>query len=252
MIRVDRGPEPYEFAVRSADWQRRFAESRIRNPDLTPGTFWNQIRAEVRPDAQILYEAFQGKCAFCESRMAHVSSPHIEHYRPKSNFFDQMFVWQNWLLSCGRCNDKKWAHFPDCGGQPCLLDPTTENPNENIDFLGAQILDKTPRGAETIKLIGLDRTPLVEERARWLMTIEFLLLLMICHLPEIKQEVRQLLIWSMQPDAPYTAMTYSYLRNKAPGLANPKVPHPFVEPHNQLERIANLVEQYSDQLSELV
>lgn len=250
MIRVDRGPEPDGFATRSADWQRRFAEAKIQNPKLTSSKFWGRVREEIRPDAQVLYRAFYGKCAFCESRMAHVSSPHVEHYRPKSKFLDQMFVWQNWLLSCGRCNDKKWAHFPDCDGQPCLLDPTTEDPNENIDFLGAQILDKTLRGAETIKLIGLNRTPLVEERAHWLMTINFLLLLL-CGMSEIYTEVRELLIWSMQPDAPYTAMTRAYLRRKVPRLANPDTPHPSLEPRNQLERIINLVDRYQNQLQEL-
>jgi uncharacterized protein (TIGR02646 family) len=250
MIRVNRGLEPDGFATRSTDWQRRFAEAKIQNPTLTPSKFWGQVRKEIRPDAQVLFRAFYGKCAFCESRMAHVSSPNVEHYRPKSKFLDQMFVWQNWLLSCGRCNDKKWAHFPICDGQPCLLDPTTEDPNEHVGFLDAQIIDRTPRGAKTVKLVGLDRTPLVEERARWLMTIRFLLLL-IHRVPEVRKEVRELLIWSMQPDAPYTAMTRAYLRKKVPRLAKPDVPHPFIEPHNQLERIANLIEQYDDQLQEI-
>ena len=250
MIRVDRGPEPDGFATRSAVWQRRFEEARRQNPKLTSGEFWSQVRREIQTDAQLLYVSFRGKCAFCESKMAHVSSPHIEHYRPKSKFLDHVFVWQNWLLSCGRCNDKKWTHFPDCDGQPCLLDPTVEDPSEHFDFLDAQMLDKTLRGMTTLKLIGLNRTPLVEERARWLMNINILLLL-VCCVPKAYAEARELLIWAMQSDAPYTAMARAYLRRKAPRLANPDMPHPFIESSNQIKHIKNLVEQYGDQLQEL-
>jgi uncharacterized protein (TIGR02646 family) len=250
MIRVDRGQQPTGFETRSANWQRRFAEAQEQNSKLTPSRFWTQVRPEMQTDVQTLFDAFHGKCAFCESCPSHVSSPHIEHYRPKSQFPDQMFVWRNWLLSCGRCNEKKWAHFPDCTDQPCLLDPTSEDPADHLDFFEAQILDKTLRGAKTIQIIGLDRAPLVEERARWLMTINLLLLLVCCVRPAYT-EARQLLIWAMQSDAPYAAMTRAYLRRKVPRLANPDTPHPLIEPHNQREHIINLLERYRDQLQEL-
>jgi len=251
MIRVDRGPAPDGFAARAADWRRRFEEARRRNPKLTASQFWSRVRAQVRVDAQSLYVAFHGKCAFCEAKMAHISSPHVEHYRPKSRFPDRMFDWQNWLLSCGCCNGKKWAHFPDCDGQPCLLDPTAENPSMHLDFLDARMLGKTRRGQETINLVGLDRSPLEDERAQWLMRINELLLL-VCCVPEASADARQLLIWAMQANAPYAAMTRCYLRQKTPRLANPETPYPPVTLRDPLERIANLVQQYVDQLWELV
>jgi uncharacterized protein (TIGR02646 family) len=247
MIRVNRGPEPDGFAMRAADWYRRFEEARRKDPKLTASQFWSRVRATVRADAQVLYEAFHGKCAFCEAKMAHVSSPHVEHYCPKSRFPDRMFDWQNWLLSCGRCNDKKWAHFPDCDDQPCLLDPTTEDPATHLDFSGAWVLAKTRRGEETIKLVGLDRSPLEDERAQWLMKINELLLL-VCCVPEASAEARELLIWAMQADAPYSAMTRCYLRQKTPRLADPEISHAHVVLHDPQERIAGLVEQYANQL----
>lgn len=251
MIRVDRGAEPDGFAIRSANWQKRFEEALKEKSKPTPNKFWSRVRREIRPDAEALRVAFHGKCAFCESKMAHVSSPQIEHYRPKSKYPDEMFAWQNWLLSCGRCNQKKWAHFPDCDGQPCLLDPAAEEPSEHLEFLAAQILDKTERGQQTIKLIGLDRSPLEEERAQWLMNINALLLLACC-VPTVAAQARELLIWAMQANAPYAAMTRCYLNDKTPGLANPQMPHPFIKSSNQLERMASLLEQHSDSLMDLV
>lgn len=183
--------------------------------------------------------------------MLHVASAHIEHYQPKSNpqFSHLMFAWDNWLLACPRCNAKKSKHFPDCNGQPCLLDPTAEEPGEHLDFFGAQMGYKTERGQSTIKLIGLDRVPLLDDRAFWLNTINSLLLLLL--IPEASHAAREFLIWAMQADAPYAAMTRAYLHSKVPRLAQPALPHPFVQLEHPLQAIARLVEQYAEQLQQL-
>ena len=251
MIRVERGSEPDGFSSRAADWRGRFKEARKHKPDLTASQFWSSIRAQVRADAEALYAAFHGKCAYCEAKPAHVSSPQIEHYRPKKKFPDLTFDWHNWFLSCGRCNQKKWAHFPDCDGQPCLLDPTAEDPSEHLDFLRARVLARTHRGEETIKLVGLDRSPLEDDRAEWLVKIHTLLLLW-RWVPDVSREARELLIWAMQADAPYAAMTRCYLQKITPRFANPETPHAIVTPHDPRERLASLVEQFTDQLRELI
>jgi uncharacterized protein (TIGR02646 family) len=214
--------------------------------------YWRRVRRKLRSDADKLREVFEGKCAFCESTMRHVSSPQIEHYRPKSRkeFEDLAFVWENWLLSCGNCNGKKWAHFPICGTVPCLLDPTSDNPAVHIDFAGARPLALTERGHETIRLLGLDRAPLEDEREKWLTLIRALLLL--AKPPSACREARELLIWSMQSDAPYSAMTRRYLHEQAPRLATPKVPHPRIEVTDAVQRICELVVRCCDELQALV
>jgi len=132
MIRVrrDRSNRPRGFATRARAWQRAFLEARARTPATTAAQFWKKIRPSLQTDAAALSAVFHGKCAYCESRMAHVQHPHIEHYRPKgrSEFEKFLFLWTNWLLSCGRCNDSKWRHFPMLGSLPCLLDPTVDDP----------------------------------------------------------------------------------------------------------------------------
>ena len=136
-------------------------------------------REEVK---EALVEMFDNKCAYCESRMKHASPAHIEHYRPKNEnkFPDQMFVWENWLLSCTTCNTMKREKFPYCDdGQPCFINPAIEDPGKHIDFLNAQILARTDRGEITIREIVLDRAPLVEERARWLNCVNIILLLLL-------------------------------------------------------------------------
>jgi uncharacterized protein (TIGR02646 family) len=201
-----------------------------------------------------LSRRFHGKCAFCESRMRHVSNPHIEHYRPKAQkrFEHLMFAWENWLLSCGRCNEEKWADFPEHAGQPCLIDPTTEDPVEHLDFHEAQVIGISSRGQETIRLVGLDRYPLRNERGSWLVKVNALLLLASRGSDaDIKQECREHLIWAMQADAPYSAMTKAYLALRSPKLANPARPHPRIEEADRLGRISELVQKYATDIEKL-
>lgn len=251
MIKVTRGSQPEGFQQRASKWQLRFYQERENDPALTITKFWNRIRGEIRTDALHLYHVSHGKCAFCESYMADVSTPHIEHYRPKSRFPDLAFDWDNWLLSCQRCNDKKWRHFPLCDDLPCLIDPATEDPEAHITFTGYVPISNTLRGQETIKLVGLDRSPLEEERSQWLNYLNTLLL--IWHNTQdqtLKHEIRELLIWTMQDDAPYASMTRCYLRRVTPKLASQS--HPQVSRDHPLQRIQELVEQWADELAELV
>ncbi len=253
MIRVTRGAAPAGFAGRAADWQQRFTAGRREQPELTASAFWSSVRNEIKTDAEELRRRFHGKCAFCEAKMEHLSNPHIEHYRPKSRreFEQFMFAWDNWLLSCGRCNQKKWAHFPMCGDKPCLLNPIADEPGLYLDFQRAMILNisESERGQETIRLVGLARMPLRSERASWLCRIDSLLLLASSgHSAQVKTDSRSLLIWAMQVDAPYSAMTVAYLRSKAPKLANPAVPHPYIAEAEQVERIRELVEAHADEI----
>jgi uncharacterized protein (TIGR02646 family) len=254
MIRVTRGLAPAGFAERATDWTRRFAAARRHDTKLSASAFWSSVRGEIKADAEELRRRFHGKCAFCEGKMEHVSNPHIEHYRPKSRAeFEQfMFAWENWLLSCGRCNQSKWAHFPMCAEGPSLLNPTTDDPRLHVIFQRAVILGLSQRGTDTIRLVGLGRMPLKSERASWLCRIDSLLLLASSgQSAHVKAESRGLLIWAMQDDAPYSAMTMAYLRLMAPKLVNPAVPHSYIAEADQVERIRELVEMHAEEIAQI-
>lgn len=249
MIPVIRGAKPKGLNQDATTWLNEFSQE---NQPITAAQFWSKVskRQSMKHYARQLHQAFQHKCAFCESKPASTSALQVEHYRPKGNkqFEMLMFDWENWLSSCGCCNSNKWKHFPDCNGQACLINPCNENPKKHIEFLGENALSKTQRGKKTIKLIGLERSPLKEERAKWLLQINSLLLL--CLTPA-RSTARQLLIWAMQPDAPYSAMTYCYLSEKTPKLANPKVPHSIMNFDDPFKRIAQLIENNKKYLIDL-
>lgn len=252
MIRVERGPAPQGFAERARAWNEGLQAARNAQPELTASGYWNQVRRQIAGDAEALAVRSHRKCAFCETCPEPCSAPQVEHYRPKSRpeFETRMFDWDNWLLSCGTCNQKKWTRFPETEGVPDLLDPAHDVPEEHLAFEEARILPRTRRGAATIALVKLDRSPLTDRRAEWLTFVRTLLLIMV-RIPEARPAARLLLIWMMQDDAPHAAMTRCYLQIKTPRLATPKQPHPQVSPDNPVAQIRALVDRYAAELSEI-
>ena len=126
---------------------------------------------------------FHGKCAYCESKLTHVTYGDIEHFRPKGNphYRHLTFNWDNLLLSCPICNDAahKGSHFPlDTRGDPVLLDPTDKltDPNHHLRFVWdpatrlAMIVGTDARGREVERVFDLNgaqgRKELIRQRSK--------------------------------------------------------------------------------------
>ena len=251
MIRVNRGTEPEGFANRADAWRSRLESYRKQNPAISAAAVWRKMRGDLAADAAILAARFHYKCAYCEARPGHVSHPHIEHYRPKGivRFEGEVFNWDNWLLSCGICNERKWRDFPEEDGQPLLLNPATEDPSPHLCFLGPSPRGITKRGKKTVELVKLDRQALRDDRESWLDLVRTLLLLLVESEDErVRRECREHLIWTLQDDAPYTGMTRAYLGEICPKLANSKIPHLRLVEGDRRERIRELVEQRTSML----
>jgi len=71
-----------------------------------------------------LREMFDGKCAYCESKIAASQDSDVEHYRPKKGVAEAAdhpgywwlaMVWENLVLSCQHCNQSRSHHviIPD-------------------------------------------------------------------------------------------------------------------------------------------
>lgn len=48
-----------------------------------------------------------GYCYYCEQKIGKTDYAHIEHYKPKSQFPELSFEWENLHYSCNKCNIKK-------------------------------------------------------------------------------------------------------------------------------------------------
>ncbi|MDZ7320975.1 AAA family ATPase [Kosakonia sacchari] len=144
-----------------------------------------------------LYDLFQGKCAWCESRIS-ATSADICHYRPKAGVAESrnhpgywwlVNEWGNLLLSCADCNRPrrhddviagKANRFPledenqralspghEINERPLLLDPTVDNPDDWFVYdQHGRVASDMPRGQMTIAILGLNRSSLLIERQR--------------------------------------------------------------------------------------
>lgn len=94
------------------------------------------------------------RCMYCEDSAA----SEIEHFWPKSHFPELVFVWLNYLYSCGPCNRIKGSHFrilvsgteyidvkrvkalpaEPTKGLPALIDPRRDDP---LKFMGLDLKD---------------------------------------------------------------------------------------------------------------
>lgn len=161
-------------------------------------TKWGNAKKDVAPFVEIkeaLVAMCSGhrRCAYCEDSVA----DEIEHFRPKDLYPEAVFVWENYLYSCGPCNGPKNNKFAviEAGdddatdvtrargetivepptGEPALLDPRVDDP---LDYLVLDIVDtftfrprprisarKRARAEYTIELLRLnERSYLLEGR----------------------------------------------------------------------------------------
>ncbi|GIF06731.1 HNH endonuclease family protein [Actinoplanes siamensis] len=105
-------------------------------------------------------------CMYChESR-----GTDVDHYEPIKRRPLRAFDWHNHLLACSCCNQQaKQEIFPvDPAGRPLLLDPAADDSADHMTLASTgEFIDLTPRGAETIAVLGLNRRgELVQARYR--------------------------------------------------------------------------------------
>ena len=104
------------------------------------------------------------RCIYCVDSVA----SDIEHFRPKTPFPERMYVWTNLLIACTQCGRFKGSQFPLTeDGLPLLIDPTSEDPWEFLDYdpetgninarfvLGAA--EYSAKGTKTVEILRLDR-----------------------------------------------------------------------------------------------
>ncbi len=157
--------------------------------------FPNYWHPEAR---ELLWINQKKRCCYCERLREAKRESDLEHFRPKSmvtedtnhkGYWWLAYNWSNYFFSCKPCNsDYKANHFPVLDNSrafgpddrltdefPVLIDPCIEDPEEYIDYQWesngpyvkavGSIRDTENRGRETINILGLNRTELMEGRA---------------------------------------------------------------------------------------
>jgi len=120
---------------------------------------------------EALRKSTSGKCMYCESKMEHNSSSHVEHIKPKSKFPELEFTWDNLGFSCECCNKNKGDKYDEITP---FINPYNENPEEHFIFLEHLVYPKngSKRGEYTKTELKLNRGGLVDDRKEKIMNIE--------------------------------------------------------------------------------
>lgn len=141
MTRIRRGAEP--AALAAARGRRLSVAVKAYNQHGPGSRELADALVGYNPTAvkDALFLAQHKKCAWCEMRAHHSSSP-VEHYRPKDgahrhergtpaqiddgHYWWLTWTWSNLLFSCPRCNDRghKANFFPLAPGSSPLAPPT--------------------------------------------------------------------------------------------------------------------------------
>ena len=191
---------------------------------------------------QALRKAQHGKCAFCESKFAHISYGDVEHFRPKAGWRQEeseplsrpgyywlAYEWANLFLACTLCNQqfkknlfplqtparRARSHKEDVMAEdPLLLDPSVDDPEAFISFREEvpYAVDGNARGDVTIHTLGLRREKLAERRRDHLGYVRALQNLIKIGQEPYAEEARNLLQRMQQDSEQYAAMTRAFLR----------------------------------------
>lgn len=84
--------------------QKRAGELDQKGEKKWDSAFWKEAKA------QLLTETFN-KCAYCESPTRIVAYGDVEHFRPKSIYWWLAYSYDNYLASCGACNQEYKKDF---------------------------------------------------------------------------------------------------------------------------------------------
>ncbi|MGW4328654.1 HNH endonuclease [Nocardia sp. NPDC004573] len=168
MRRLTKRDKPEVLADNEEQWTTEYVAARHSGVEKKHEK-WRH--PEIR-DA--LSEETDRKCAYCESFVADVAYPHVEHIIPKAIHPELAHRWANLTWACPVCNSNKGDFYHATNG---ILNPYEDDIDEHLRFhgdfassrLGAQ------RGDVTVTQLKLNRIDLVHARVRRLMHIKEML-----------------------------------------------------------------------------
>jgi uncharacterized protein (TIGR02646 family) len=156
MIKLSKGPIPEKLKKYAQEWTERLLE-RLNKGELPTSNERHRYRdLEIK---NALIAETHGKCAYCESKLRHVSHGDVEHIVPKSLAPLKTFEWKNLTLACEICNRNK-------GVEEGLLDPYIDDPEACFFFAGPLLIPMPGNelAKKTEMVLELNRAELLEIR----------------------------------------------------------------------------------------
>ena len=163
MIKLYKLEEPDILKKNADEWTQEYLGYIKRNEIIPDKVKKRYNHPEIK--AQIIKET-HGKCAYCESKITHISPGDIEHILPKNkDAHPELYVtWSNLTFSCESCNRSGKRSYNN-DDEP-LLNPYTDNIDDEIFSAGPMIFSKgnSRKGRLSIDVLKLNRVELIERR----------------------------------------------------------------------------------------
>lgn len=158
MIKLSKGPKPPILEDEADSWTAALIEKIACGEKPTKSELGQYRHPQIK--AALLLETHR-KCAYCESKFAHVSFGDVEHVTPKSKKPELTFCWENLTLACQVCNNGKSDHDD-------VLDPYKHEPSDHLHFEGTALVPRpgSDIGFLTERRLSLNRVELIEARKR--------------------------------------------------------------------------------------
>ena len=171
MIRLTKRIPPEELITRLQERTERFLHLLSVGravPDSLASSYKDpEVKALLRAETA-------DKCAYCESKIPHISYGDVEHIVPKSIRPETRFSYENLTYACSICNNKKSDYHDE---QLPLLNPYVDEPGQHFIAAGPMVgrVPTSDRALVTEKRLELNRSGLVERRKERLESIGTLL-----------------------------------------------------------------------------
>ena len=124
MIKLEKGGEPAILSQNAQLWTRAVLSKLAAGETPTRTEKGRYNRPSIK---HALMAETHRKCAYCESKLRHVTYGDIEHIVPKSDDPTKWFSWPNLTLACDVCNTNKSRASVDA---ETFVDPYRVDPEE--------------------------------------------------------------------------------------------------------------------------
>ena len=167
MIALEKGSEPQVLLDNDAAWTAEYVKWCENQVGTEPRRYAHEdIRSALRSETN-------WKCAYCEGRISDIAFDHIEHKLPKRKNPGLVCDWMNLTIACPVCNTLKSDYNePACP----LLDPYSDDVENLVEFGGPMAFGRGgARSHATVRVLGLNRAPLLYSRKETLERLDGLL-----------------------------------------------------------------------------
>lgn len=215
MRALAKGPKPPILVAQGEKWQAELAAVLAAGERPTEVMRARYRHPEIK-DAILAETA--NKCAYCESKIRHVTYGDIEHIIPKSRVPAKSYEWSNLTLACDICNTNKGDFYSDDPekSQDGLVDPYVDDPRAHFLFMREVV---TPRpdslkGYATEQVLKLTRGQLIERRRERMNFIDGMVMAYTLADPEYKSVILQTLYDNhLKEDDEYAGIVAAYIEH---------------------------------------